>query len=146
MTTAVSAIVATFVTFPLLPWLLICFVLLRWQPKQKAIRHASDWTLPFFLLAVVFICHELWPGHGAWLAIIFIAVFNSVAAFVYALDPSDWNAKKENDCGLAQFISHRWPFVSFFARGGIFRPCRVCLKAQSNLFGCACCFCYDGTR
>lgn len=47
MTTVVSAIIATFVTFPLLPWLLVCFVLLRWQPKQKAIRNASDWTLPF---------------------------------------------------------------------------------------------------
>lgn len=105
MTAAVSAIVATFVTFPLLPWLLICFVLLRWQPKQKAIRHASDWTLPFFLLAVVFICHELWPGHGAWLAIIFIAVLTvSLLLFMHWVHPTGTPKKKTTAAWRSLFL------------------------------------------
>lgn len=145
MTTVVSAIIATFVTFPLLPWLLVCFVLLRWQPKQKAIRNASDWTLPFFLLAIVFICYELWPGHGAWLAIIFIAVLTvALLLFMHWVHPTGTPKRKRLQLGAVYFSS--LAFCIFFARGGIFRSCQVCLKWQSNLFGCACCFCYDGTR
>ncbi|GIN11330.1 hypothetical protein J26TS2_11970 [Shouchella clausii] len=105
MTTAVSAIIATFVTFPLLPWLLVCFVLLRWQPKRKAIRNASDWTLPFFLLAVVFICHELWPEHGAWLAIVFIAVLTvALFLFMHWVHPTGTPKKKTTAAWRSLFL------------------------------------------
>ncbi|WP_100373303.1 DUF3397 domain-containing protein [Bacillus sp. FJAT-45037] len=68
MTTALTWLIATVITIPLLGWYVVYIITVKLtKNKSRAIRLASDASVIFLIAAVYFIILELWSRSFFWL-------------------------------------------------------------------------------
>jgi hypothetical protein len=109
MLSVVSSLIATFVTVPILFYILV-FVISKLVTKnhRKAVQAALDFSTIFFILSVHYIVLAIWGKSFLWA--IFIFIFTCAIIFVII----NWKLKGEIDFSRCFKGFWRFCFLVFF--------------------------------
>ncbi|WP_102271556.1 DUF3397 domain-containing protein [Cytobacillus massiliigabonensis] len=104
-----SSIIATFVTIPLLGYLLVFIICKQITKRHRwSVRIALDITTLLFIFSVHYLILTIWEHNYFWLIILFMLIIAIIFVFIF------WKVKKEIDF-LRVFRGYwRFNFLLFF--------------------------------
>lgn len=109
MSTVLASIIATFITLPVLAWIVIFFASYRiTQHKKRSFQVAVDITTVFFMIACYFLIYEIWHLSMFWMIAIIVLLSGILFSVVL------WKVRGDIDTKRLLKGVWRFNFLLFF--------------------------------